>query len=332
MILNIKELPKNKLLENNTFIGNEFYSYDKDITLCIKAKLSIDLGEEAFSVDSNTMKMLFACVNPDITIKGNQFIIKDGKKKYTAKIDRVSVPQFNLNDLKELEVDAKKLKLARKFTSSNDARPILTSVNVCSNGLIQASDTHVVYVHKIDNNLTNENNFSINIPNTFIDLIQEEKNIVLKTNGNLITYTHENNTYISKLIAGTFPELSKLTTYESTKEITFNKAELKECLKLVNNVGVDTNSKNSIIVELENDTLTTYGFNTFSSELDVKRDFDYDISFAPQFLNLLVETCEEDKIKVYYQDTRKPLIRVINNEEVLLFAPIINPKNSIKIN
>lgn len=327
MILNVNELPKGKLLEKNTFIGNQFYSYDKDCTLCIKAELSSDFGEKSFSIDLNTMKALIGFNRPEIVVNESTILIKEGKKKYKAKIDKTTFPQFDLSEMEKIELDIDRLKFAKKFTAKKEALPIFSAINVNKKGLIQATNRFVLYYYNPCINNDIEEQKSINIPSEFIDLISEKGE--LQTNGVLISFKNENVTYISRLIAGDFPKIVALFNPRVLGYIAFNKKELKDCLNIAQNVGQDESSKGSVIIKLKNEKLIAHGFNSFSSEISVDRgELDYEISFNSEIFDLLVNTSQGENIEFGFSGETKPVSHIIQNDnevkELTLFCPTRN--------
>ena len=219
--------------------------------------------------------------------------------------------------------DLSRLKIASKFCANSDKKPILTGVNVNSNGDINATDSFVAYRYvneaKVENVL-----YTNTIPSDFIDFISKITNenfINIEFNNNTCMVTIDNIKYINNLLEGNYPNLSRIFESKSTANvIEFFTDELKEKVEIAKNVGA--NKDMPIYMTFENDTFVANGSNDFSGKLSNILDsdlFDYKFTISLDYLSdVLNSISDSEKISFYFTGSVRPIFLEDNGNEFLI--------------
>lgn len=333
MILDVKKLPK-KIGEINQFVKNENSSGCTLYSYSIKGQMSIvclidDFEiEENFAVDNKTLEMV-KILSPitDVIVDGKTFTIKSSKGNYKAKLLQNRLfEKPNINFDLSFKTDLKRLKIASEFCSKNDKKPILTGVNVNSNGDINATDSFVAYRYVNKENV-GKSCYTITIPSEFIDFVSkvvDEKEVVIKFNNNICAVEVGNIIYVNRLLNGNYPSLSKIFEIRNNAEnINFDINDLKEKVAIAKNVGEQKDKP--IFLTFNNGLLLANGENDFSSSLTNSNqktcnNYEFTISLN-NFATVLNNIIDNDKITIDYIDSVRPLF-VEDNENEFLILPI----------
>lgn len=325
MIINTSEI--GKVLPINLFKNNKLYSFDDGMNLIIVNELTTNFENQEFALDSKSLELIKKFENPDIELVDNEVIIKDNNKKYKVKTINASLPDFNSQNLIGIRVKLEDLRTARKFTSNSATRPILTSVNVNQNGNIYATNSYIAYIHKGNENSDNVVS-SVNIPNTFIDILDIDTEVVdIKFNEFNIYVMTENRLFISRVIMGNFPNIEKLTRIiTSQQDIIFDYNELKEAITFASYVGKAKEYNSNIICKFNNSKLTCNGLNDFECDIACNyNDNDYNFNMSIDYAQLMVNTCnnvnDDNELVIKYTSPTSPLI-VIQDNNTFMFTPI----------
>lgn len=317
MKLLVKDLPKSKTQPINVFNGDKIYSFDKDTTYVEITKISEKIADVVFAIDNKTLDLIKSFEEPEITFnaESKELLIKKGKMRYKAKTFEYQLPQFNLKELKECEVDIDKLKLARKFTAIVEARPILTSVCLKPNGTIYASDSYVAFRH--DKGDCEEK--GINIPKNFIDLLNGLNGVIsLRFNDHCIVANDENHVYIGRLVVGDFPKLDRMLI-PNGNFITFNFDELKENYTFANKVGKGDEKSSSIICQFKNNGFKSFGACEFESEINAEYEQDYLFNITIDKLQLLLDVANgNETISIQSASPVHPIYYAKDNDTFVL--------------
>lgn len=320
MKLLVKDLPKSKTQPINVFNGDKIYSFDKDMSYVEITKISEKIADVVFAIDNKTMDVIKSFEEPEITFNkdSKELLIKKGKMKFKAKTFECQLPQFNLKELKECEVDVEKLKIARKFTASVETRPILTSVCLKPNGTIYASDSYVAFGH--DKGLCEEK--GINVPNTFIDLLNGLKNTIsIRFNEQCIVVNDENHIFVGRLILGEFPKLDRMLK-PIGNFITFNFEEVKEIYTYANKVGKSSENSNVIVCQFKNNMFKSFGDSEFESEINAEYEQDYIFNITIDKLQLLLDVANgSETISIQNNGSTSP-IYYSKGEDTFVITPI----------
>lgn len=317
MLLEKKDLPKTKTQPINIFKDDKIYSFDRDSSYVEITRMSEKISDSTFAIDNKTMDVIKSFDNPEIEYNedSKELLIKKGKMKFKAKTFEYQLPQFNLENLQECKVDVEKLKIARKFTATVETRPILTSVCLKPNGTLYASDSYVAFRHF--NGVCEEK--GINIPNTFIDLLNGLNGaILIRFNDYCVVAEDDNHLFIGKLIVGEFPKLDRMMSANGN-EITYNYDELKDCCTFANKVGKGNDNSGVIICKFENDRFKAFGLSEFESELICEKIKDFKVYITIERLQLLLDVAnEKEKITIQNAGLTYPIYYQKNNDTFVI--------------
>lgn len=325
MQINTQEISKIKTMPINLFKGNKIYSFNSTLDFLEVCTLNDVNFENQFCIDNKSFDLIKKFNNPDLEFKDNILIVKEGKKKFTTKTFEYKLPDFNLTNMVKCEIDLESLKTARKFTSSKDARPILTSVHLKDNGNIYATDSFVLYRNVIADTINDDELHGINISNSFIDLLQKnnDEKIEISFNDYCVLVKQENMMYVGRLILGMYPKLSKIFTDFYHEEIEYNLKELKENINFANNVGATKENNGNIICRLKNNQMQCFGDCDYECEFDyIKYSNDFDLTFTIDKLSLLINTFKNDEnINLKFKNSTSPLY-CHNDFQDIVITPI----------
>lgn len=324
MKLDTSKIYNKTSLDINYFNGNIIYHYSKDGSQVVISHLENSISDEPFSIDSNGYNIIKNQKECDLTFDNNSkmLFVKVGRKTIKVPTFDNILPSFNLDDLQKLKVKVKPLKKALTYTSNNESRPILTAVNISSNGNIKASDSMIIYKYIASEDL-NETT-SINVCSKFINLIDSKADeLELTFNNSLVLVSIDNIDYIGKLIAGTYPKLDNAIKIIDTAPITFT-YQVEDLKTIINyglsSIGKDITSK-STIIHFTKDKIETLGLFESIDDLKAKTNGDYDFYCEAKSLQVILNSIETDDITILYSEPLKPL-GVKNENEVIIFAPI----------
>lgn len=324
MKLDTSKIYNKTSLDINYFNGNIIYHYSKDGSQVVISHLENSISDEPFSIDSNGYNIIKNQKECDLTFDNNSkmLFVKVGRKTIKVPTFDNILPSFNLDDLQKLKVKVKPLKKALTYTSNNESRPILTAVNISSNGNIKASDSMIIYKYIASEDL-NETT-SINVCSKFINLIDSKADeLELTFNKSLVLVSIDNIDYIGKLIAGTYPKLDNAIKIIDTAPITFT-YQVEDLKTIINyglsSIGKDITSK-STIIHFTKDKIETLGLFESIDDLKAYTNGDYDFYCEAKSLQVILNSIETDDITILYSEPLKPL-GVKNENEVIIFAPI----------
>lgn len=324
MKLDTSKIYNKTSLDINYFNGNIIYHYSKDGSQVVISHLENSISDEPFSIDSNGYNIIKNQKECDLTFDNNSkmLFVKVGRKTIKVPTFDNILPSFNLDDLQKLKVKVKPLKKALTYTSNNESRPILTAVNISSNGNIKASDSMIIYKYIASEDL-NETT-SINVCSKFINLIDSKADeLELTFNNSLVLVSIDNIDYIGKLIAGSYPKLDNAIKIIDTAPITFT-YQVEDLKTIINyglsSIGKDITSK-STIIHFTKDKIETLGLFESIDDLKGVTNGDYDFYCEAKSLQVILNSIETDDITILYSEPLKPL-GVKNEKEVIIFAPI----------
>ena len=329
MKININELTKTKTMQINCFKGNKIYSFNSGVEVITICELSDVNFTTPFAIDSKAFDLIKKFNTPELELKDNQLIVKEGKRKFTTQTLNFELPQYDLNEMLSCNVDLEILKRARKFTSNNMMnRPILTSVNLKENGNIYATDSYTLY--RYEKVKEDDTTFKgINIPNTFIDLLDknitdEKTNLKIHFNSKCILVKKDNITFIGRLIVGDFPNIKSTLECYCPDYFNCDYEELKDNILFANNVGASKDNNANIICRFRNNNLKCYGASEYETEIEsITKSGDFEISIVIDFLQLLLNCVEKDvkEIKLKFNGSYKP-IKYQDENQTIMFTPI----------
>lgn len=279
----------------NYFKEGNCYQWDKNRDIFSITPTEIQ-GE--FCLDKKGMDMLLKFKNPEVKL-GKSLEVKSGKTKVNIKLCEQELNMPNMDFTSTFKLDVDKLKVANKFVSTTQQRPILTGVNV-SGVYVAATDAFFAYRYPC------ENDCNITIASEYIDILSEAKGEVeIQCNDNAISCEIGGTTYIGKLLAGTYPNIERL--YKNpANTVKVNKEELKQLLSLSDN-------KNNSIT-LSNNKLVIEGDNVVEAEIDL--DINCEICLSIDRILTVINSIQENELTIGYDDGLHPLY--INDNYLVL--------------
>ena len=324
-MLQVEKLPK-KLNEINYFQKNvltrgcTMYSVSKKNDITIVVQMEEFEIEKDFCVNSHTLEMckLLAPLEK-VEIKNGTFNVKSKKGKYKSNtIEHIlSIPNKDFEI--KATVDFDKLLLAKKFTSSNDTRPVLNGININSKGEIIGTDSFFVY-RVTTSNVTN--GINVIIPQKFIDFVAKEfSGEVTMYLGKLscMLINEQGVRYITRLIAGDFPNVEPIYVgKQRCNDIVLDFEDFISKYNLAKEVS--KNDFELATIEFTNGRIKVHGENEFETEIITECDFEFGFVLAISKFDTIVSSLEkEEKLVFKYFENNQPIyIDNANNEYIIL--------------
>ena len=247
---------------NKTPVASKFLIIVNNETLEFKASNSeqsithtIQSNEDKFKcIDSGEAliptELFFNCVKASlyddllIMTEGSLLIIKSGKGKSSLHLSNskdfpnIDFP-LSINDMEITQSELCKFIDQSVFaTSTNIAgRPILTGVNFASeNRNLRVCSTDSYRLSKIDTEFPLKEGTSVTIPKEALSIVKKlcgktEENIKISFTERAVYFKLPNTTLKSALLAGGYPEVTRLIPTDFSYELTCNRTELIGLLK-----------------------------------------------------------------------------------------------------
>ena len=327
MCFDVKKLPKKineyNFFEKNSNGGCTLYSYGLKGDMIIVCELADFEIKKDFCVDSKAIEML-RLLSPIKEVQIDKtFVIKSTKGNYIGKlIGDVPFNKPRMNFENSFKADFSRLKIASGFCATTDKKPILTGVNVNSNGDINATDSFVAYRYVGNGN--NENPKSITIPSAFVDFIgknvDKNEDVIINFNTNTCMIQIDNIKYINRLLDGAFPNLSKVFDSKiNSHDLKFNINDLKDKINISKNIGA--NKDNPIYAIFTNNKFGAIGENDFVANLENKSNYNenYKFTISLDYLSkVLSNLVDNENIVVGYTEPVRPIFIEENGNEFLI--------------
>ena len=315
----INEIAYFKKSENGTTIYNYSSKNKNDMVIIKLEECEI---EKDFAINGSTLEMVRK-LQPltSLELENDKLVIKS--KKGTFKGALISETMFSPNtDLeKGIKVNLKALKVLSAFTSNNDKKPILAGINIKADGTMAATDSFKLARYlSVETVKTNDN---ITIPKTFIDLIKteiDEEEITLKYNDKIVALEKDNITFISSLIAGNYPDVSRIFRPSEFK-IVYETETLKEAINLAKNVGINNNGEKYLSLLFDNGKLVAQGTSTYETIINDKEDNKYKFVLSAESLELVLNNITNENVEIGYISNNQP-IQIEDNGIEYIVLPI----------
>lgn len=319
MTFNLK-LPS-KVNEINLFKkenqGCTLYSYSVKNLITIVAELPDFEIPFDFYVDDKAINMI-NLLSPikEIKIDNNCMTIKGAKGNYKARFieGNITLPNTDLEN--KITLDMRRIKIANRFTSTKETRPILTGVNVAANGDLYATDSYMAYRYK--SGLQGDSSVNITIPRTLVDFIGTLFNdkVELRFNENSCLVKKDNISYVSRLLSGKYPDVEKIfNNIKNGNKLIFDVEDLQEKLNIAS--VLDFNGDYNVI-NLKNNTIKVKSENPYDAEIMVKTDADYEFNIALPRLKMMLNEIDNTELKINYEGALKQLYIEENGNEFIL--------------
>lgn len=319
MTFNLK-LPS-KVNEINLFKkenkGCTLYSYSVKNLITIVAELPEFEIPFDFYVDDKAINMLnLLAPIKSVDIDNVCMTIKGAKGNYKARFIEGNITLPNLDLENKTTLDMYRLKIANRFTSNKETRPILTGVNIKSNGDIYATDSYMAYRYKSGVEAVELS--EITIPRTFVDFISSlfTENVELRFNSSSCLVKKDNVYYISRLLDGKYPDVERIfNNVKDGNKVVFDLEDLNEKLNIAS--VLDFNGDYSVI-NFKNNTIKVRTENPYDAEIAVKSDNDYEFNIALQRLKAVLININSNELKINYEGMLKQLYIEENGNEFIL--------------
>ena len=177
-----------------------------------------------------------------------------------------------------------------------------------------ATDSHRMSISKV--RLNNKIDFEpIILPKKTIfqlcSLLEDyEGDVKISNIKSKIKFELNNSILISKLIDGKFPNYVQVIPKENQKKLQVNLKSFLDSVDRVASVSLD--KKDGVKFNLNKDVLNLSVNNTNSGDgkesLNVKFDYDLDISFNSRYLIDVASQLDGDQIEIYFKDTGSPAL------------------------
>lgn len=322
MTFNLK-LPS-KVNEINLFKkenkGCTLYSYSVKNLITIVAELPEFEIPFDFYVDDKAINMLnLLAPIKSVDIDNVCMTIKGAKGNYKARFIEGNITLPNLELENKTTLDMYRLKIANRFTSNKETRPILTGVNVKSNGNIYATDSYMAYRYISGKTVSEENSkVEITIPRAFVDFISSlfTENVELRFNSSSCLVKKDNVYYISRLLDGKYPDVERIfNNVKVGNKVIFDLDDLNEKLNIAS--VLEFNGDYSVI-NFKNNTIKVRTENPYDAEIVVKSDNDYEFNIALQRLKAVLINLDSNELKLNYEGVLKQLYIEENGNEFIL--------------
>lgn len=279
----------------NYFKEYKLYQWDKNRDVFTITNTNI---QEEFCLDQKGMDMFLKFKNPEIKL-GKTLQVKSGKLKANIKLCNEALVMPNMDFTSSFKLDVNKLKIANKFVSTTQQRPILSGVNV-SDCHVTATDSFFAY------RVECESDCNITIASQYINVLTSASNEVeIKCNKNTIACEIDDVVYIGRLLDGKYPDINKIFSVPNNKA-SINKQELKQLLSFSNN-------KDDYVI-FDNNKLIIEGENNF--EADIELDINCAICLSIDRILTVINSIQEEEIVINYSDPLRPIY--INNNYLVL--------------
>lgn len=285
----------------NYFKDGKLYQWDKNRDIFIITKTNI---QEEFCLDQKGMEMFLKFDNPKIKLD-KALIVQKGNNKATITVlsnEQLTIPKLEFEN--EFSVDIDKLKIANKFVSKSEVRPVLKGIKV-GKDYITATDGIVAYRHTV------KSNSDIIMVSQFVDALEGKGIITIKSNQQNVAYDDGEKIIIGRLYNGVYPNIEQIYNNVNTPNyIQVNKEVLLDIFKF-------SNDKDDTLI-FEKNKITINGFNKFETELPMEFS-GVKIGILLSKLQTIISCIKEEEIEIRYGSERTPLL--INNE--FLLTPIV---------
>ncbi|HHT37985.1 MAG TPA: DNA polymerase III subunit beta [Mollicutes bacterium] len=283
------------------------------------------IPHEIINLETDGLKILITTPSSEYNLNG---------------IDATEFPDYNLDLIKTPIILEQKHLLniinQTSFAASmQESRPILTGINIKIDGDILeavATDSYRLAVKKINLDNSINDNIDIVIPKSSLielsKLLNEDEKIELHIFNNKIIFKFDNLLFQSRLLNGTFPNISTLIPTEHNIEVIVNLDELYNIIDRTSLLS-DTD-KNIIQMKITNNELITscdtLQVGKVEERIIVEKNNNNNlkISFNARFMMEALKSFQSEKIKMLLiNETKQFIIKALNDESLIqLIVPV----------
>ena len=271
-----------------------------------------------------------------IETKDQNIVIRAGRSKVEMQVlEERTMPKHREQTYEvEIKLNSGVLKsLIKKTiiaTSSNETRMALTGVNikiVDNQFIAYATDSYRLAKYTID---TDNKNIDIIIPATSLNelnKIVDSETVVLKLNNTTASFEWTSTILETKLISGSYPNVSTLIPYDFIAEYSFNRQSLILVLERAS-ILLDTNSTYIMKVDFKGNLAEiTTSKNEVGQALEqiecIGSGANLEINLSSKYLLEALKTFDSDVIKINLTGALKPLLITSDTESLVqLILPV----------
>ena len=222
-------------------------------------------------------------------------------------------------------------------TSTQESRPAITGINFKITGNIlecTATDSYRLAKKIIDLNQTVNEDVNIIIPTrNLIELSKmlgdDEENVEMHIFNNKVIFKFDTIVMLSRLINGTYPDVSKLIPTDFLLKITLSMPEFYSLLDRVSLFSTEE-EKNTIKLECTDNTVVVtsnipeIGNVVEKIEVEKNNDKNIKIAFSSKYMMEAIKVLDCDKIELCFNGEIKPIIirNPDDNNLIQLIVPI----------
>ncbi len=331
--------------------GLNLLASDNDITI----EVFIPINKEDMTIEKEGSIIISGKYILDIIRKLNSEYINIEVVDELKIVVYTESSEFNLNGINQSEYPNINIELAdnpivinnkmlktivyqTSFVTSNDeARPILTGINLLINNKeieCNATDSYRLAkkVVKLSKKVDEAQNIVIpskNI-NEFIKILDDnDSEVEIHVFTNKIVFKYDNILFQSRLINGSFPNTNNLFPTEYLLKIKFN---INELYNVIDRASILTSDreKNVVTLETEGNQLTVRSQSAEIGRVEEKMTIEKDskedikISFSAKYMMEALKSFDEEEVEISFVGEVKPIIiKKINKEDLIqLVLPI----------
>ena len=207
--------------------------------------------------------------------------------------------------------------LPAPFMSNEATRYYLCGVNLCvTDGKLRSAATsgHFLAAVSMDCPIGASSMTDIIIPATAIGRISKlaSGDILVKCDGQKVSFTWGASTFTTKLVDGTYPDIDRIMPESSPVNVTVNAREMRAACSRIAIVGQDTGSKaRTIKLDVRLDDMTISGGSDGEDgeeTIGAASSGEAWIKIDPTYLNISIHACGGDEILIGIKDESSPCV------------------------
>lgn len=224
-------------------------------------------------------------------------------------------------ELKELINDT------RFAASEKENRPILTGINlIAKDNELVAIGTNSYRLSKKSVKIDSDITFDITIPAKSLDdiskIIENQDNVNIYVSERSVIFIFENNIILTRLIDGSFPDVSSLIPTQFAHELTIDSSLISNS---ISRVSLLTNEQNNVIkLDMNNDRVILSSFmQEIGSVEDTITECFYkgeplSITFDNKYISDAIKVLDKGKIKLCFPGEMRPFILKMAEDDSLI--------------
>jgi len=293
--------------------GKELTETKEQISFVVPAKIFLDIMKKLPKGDV------------ELVVEENGLNIKVGKSRYgvsTMDIDQYP-KQVQIEEGTPFKVDgamfAESLASVVHATAESEVRPVLTGVHVVSNGkyiTLIATDSHRLMAKAVPLLAETEEFANVVVPKSavkeIVSILSDTEEVEFSITQNQLACRTEGLVFATRLIEGTYPDVTRLIPTEFESEVVVHREEL---LKALDRTKIALGKDKVATFHVKTGTLPTFNIECKTEITNVFEELFVDEAGADLTLKLNViylldalNSISEKKIRLQFAGTLKPLL------------------------